>query len=190
MIPEGLDLEQAGVLPLVTTTGAQLIEHVQLKPGDTVLITGALGSVGRSAVYVAKQQGARVVAGVRANQKNQAESLGTDQIVAIDDDREIESLPQLDAIADTVDHDVIGKLILKLKIGGVLGSVLGKPKAAEGKDIRVEAFMAQPDAARLRQLAEAVRDRAVSVPIARKFRLSEAAEAQSLAEKGGVGCAT
>ena len=62
-------------------------------------------------------------------------------------------LPQLDAIADTVDHDVIGKLIPKLKAGGVLGSVLGKPKGAEGKDIRVEAFMATPDASLLRQMA-------------------------------------
>jgi NADPH:quinone reductase-like Zn-dependent oxidoreductase len=65
-VPEGLDLEQAGVLPLVLLTGAQLIERgVQPHAGDTVLVTGALGGVGRSAVYTAKQRGARVVAGVR-----------------------------------------------------------------------------------------------------------------------------
>ena len=185
-IPEGLDMEQAAALPLVTITGAQLIQHVQPKRGDTVLVTGALGSVGRTAVYVARQLGARVIAGVRAKQQQEAESLGADQIVAIDDDREIESLPQLDAIADTVGHDVIGRLIPKLKRGGVLGSVLGKPQAAEGKDIRVEAFMAQPDPARLRQLAEAVQGGAFNIPVARTFKLSEAAEAQTLSEQGGV----
>jgi len=185
-IPEGLDMEQAAALPLVTTTGAQLIQHVQPKRGDTVLVTGALGSVGRTAVYVARQLGARVIAGVRAKQQQEAESLGADQIVAIDDDREIESLPQLDAIADTVGHDVIGRLIPKLKRGGVLGSVLGKPQAAEGKDIRVETFMAQPDPARLRQLAEAVQGGAFNIPVARTFKLSEAAEAQTLSEQGGV----
>jgi NADPH:quinone reductase-like Zn-dependent oxidoreductase len=147
---------------------------------------GALGSVGRTAVYVAKQQGARVIAGVRAAQKQQAESLSADQIVAIDNDREIESLPQLDAIADTVNHDVIGKLIPKLKCGGVLGSVLGKPKAAEGKEIRVAAFMAHSDAARLQQLAVAVRERAFSIPVVKKFQLSEAGKAQALSEQGGV----
>ena len=47
-------------------------------------------------------------------------------------------MPQLDAIADTVGHDLIGKLLPKLKRGGILGSVLGKPKAAEDKDIRVD----------------------------------------------------
>jgi NADPH:quinone reductase-like Zn-dependent oxidoreductase len=112
--------------------------------------------------------------------------LGADQIVAVDNDQEIAALPPLDAIADTVNSDVIGKLIPRLKRGGVLGSVLGKPKAAEGKEIRVAAFMSQADAARLRQLAEAVRYRAFSVPIARKFKLSEAGEAQTLSEQGGV----
>jgi len=88
--------------------------------------------------------------------------------------------------ADTVGHDVIGKLIRKLKPGGALGSVLGKPKAAEGKDIRVEAFSAQPNPERLRELAQAIRDRAFSIPIARKFKLSEAGEAQKLSEQGSV----
>ena len=112
--------------------------------------------------------------------------MGADRIIATDDDHEIEALPPLDAIADTVDGDVIGKLIPKLKAGGVLGSVLGKPKAAEGKEIRVEAFSSQPDPARLRQLAEAVRDRTLNIPVVRKFKLSEAREAQTLAERGGI----
>lgn len=95
-------------------------------------------------------------------------------------------MPQLDAIADTVNHDVIGKLIPKLKRGGVLGSVAGQPKGAEGAGIRVVAFMAQPDPARLLQLAEAVRDGKLIIPIARKFKLSEAGQAQTLSEQGSV----
>lgn len=185
-IPDGLDMQQAGVLPLVTTTGAQLADHAQAKSGDTILITGALGSVGRTAVYTAKQKGARVIAGVRARQKEDAGELGADQVVAIDSDEEINGLPELDAIADTVNHDVIDKLLRKLKRGGVLGSVLGKPRAAEGKDIHVAAFMAQPDAARLEKLAEAVRTGALTIPIARTFKLSEAREAQRLSEQGGI----
>jgi NADPH:quinone reductase-like Zn-dependent oxidoreductase len=69
----------------------------------------------------------------------------------------------------------------------VLGSVLGKPKEAEGKNIRVEAFMATPDASLLRQMADAVRDGKLVVPVARRMKLSEAGEAQALAEKGSVG---
>lgn len=186
IIPEGLDIEKAGALPLVVTTGAQLVEHIHPKPGQTVLVTGALGSVGRTAVFLAKQYGAKVIAGVRENQKKEAEQLGADQVVAIDDDREIEALPQLDAVADTVGHGVIGKLIPKIKSGGILGSVLGKPKEAEGKAIQVEAFMAQPDADRLDQLARAIERKEFSIPIAKKYKLSEAAEAQKAAEAGNV----
>lgn len=186
VLPDGLDLQDSAALPLVVTTGAQLIQHIQPGRGDLVLVTGALGSVGRSAVYYAKQLGARVLVGVKTAQKAQANELGAEQVFAIDDDQEIASLPELDAIADTVNHDVIGKLIPKLKAGGVLGSVLGKPVAAEGRNIRVEAFMATPDASLLRQMADAVRDGKLVIPIARRMKLSEAGEAQALAEKGAV----
>jgi NADPH:quinone reductase-like Zn-dependent oxidoreductase len=170
----------------VTPTGAQLADHAQPESGNTVLVTGALGSVGRTAAYVVKQKGARVIAGVRARQKRDAASLAADQVIAIDRDEEISGLPELDAIADTVDHDVIEKLLGKLKRGGVLGSVLGKPEGAQGKEIQVAAFVAQPDARQLAKLAEAVRVGALTIPIARKFKLSEAREAQRLAEQGGI----
>ena len=187
VIPDGLELEQAAALPLVVTTGAQLIQHMRLQRGDVILVTGALGNVGRSAVYLAKTQGARVVAGVNTEQKEKAKSLGVDQVVGIDNSKEIAEMPELDAIADTVDQDVTGKLIPKLKSGGVLGSVLGKPKEAEGKNIRVEAVLSSPDASLLRQMADAVRDGKLVIPIAKKMRLSEAGEAQKLAEKGSAG---
>jgi NADPH:quinone reductase-like Zn-dependent oxidoreductase len=186
VIPDGLELEDSAALPLVVTTGAQLIQHIRPKRGDLVLVTGALGSVGRSAVYMAKHQGARVIAGVKAEQKEQASSLGVDQVVGIDDSNETSELPELDAIADTVDQDVIGKLIPKLKPGGVLGSVLGKPKETEGKSIRVEAFVATPEASLLRQMADAVRDRQLIIPVAKRMRLADAGEAQTLAEQGAV----
>lgn len=187
VLPDGLELEDAAALPLVVTTGAQLIQRMRLKAGDLVLVTGALGSVARTAVYMAKHLGARVIAGVRAEQKSDAGSLGAEQVVAIDNDKEIAGLPELDGIADTVDHEVIGKLIPKLKSGGVLGSVLGPPKEAEGKNIRVEAFMASPDASLLRQMADAVRDGHFAIPIATTMKLSEAGEAQTRAEKGSTG---
>jgi NADPH:quinone reductase-like Zn-dependent oxidoreductase len=187
VIPDGLEFETAAALPLVVTTGGQLAQHMQLKPGQIVLITGAVGGVGRAAVYMAQTMGARVIAGVKSSQRQEASSLGASQVVAIDNEEEIARLPELDAIGDTVDHDVIGKLIPKLKEGGVLGSVLGKPKAAEGKNVRVEAFMATPDASLLRQMADAVRDGKLNIPIARRMKLSETGEAQKLAEAGSVG---
>jgi NADPH:quinone reductase-like Zn-dependent oxidoreductase len=187
-IPEGLSTEDAGALPLILLTGTQLIElGVKPKPGMTVLVTGAVGSVGRTAVFVAKQHGASVIAGVRGSQEQQAGALGADRVLAIDDDRAIESLGEVDAIADTVDREVIGKLIPHLRKGGILASVLGRPKAAEGKEIQVNEVYSKPDPTRLREVAEAVAKGELKIPISARLPLSRAGEAQEKAEKGAQG---
>lgn len=183
-IPEQLSFVQAAALPLVLTTGAQLIERaVKVQRGWRILVTGAVGSVGRTAVHVAKKHDAYVIAGVKASQLDEAKKLGADRVVAIDTDEEIPNLHDLDAIADTVGGAAIGRLLGSLKEGGVLGSVLGEPEAAKGKNIRVEAFMAQPDASRLYELAEEVARGEFSIPIARTFSLEDARQAQDLAER-------
>lgn len=182
-IPEALTFEEAAALPLVVTTGAQLIERaVRPTAGQTVLVTGALGSVGRTAVHVARKHGARVLAGVRASEKQEAARLGADGVVAIDDDAEVGKLHDLDAIADTVGGPTIERLLKAIREGGVLGSVLGEPPGAKNFNLRVEAFLAQPDASRLYQLADEAARGEFSIPIDRTLKLSEIAEAHRLAE--------
>ena len=67
-IPEGLDMAGAAALPTVTTTGNQLISlGTGVTTGQTVLVSGAVGNVGRSAVFTAKVRGAVVIAGVQKN---------------------------------------------------------------------------------------------------------------------------
>jgi NADPH:quinone reductase-like Zn-dependent oxidoreductase len=186
-IPDALNFELAGALPLVTTTGAQLIERaVKPKAGQTVLVTGALGSVGRTAVHVARKHGARVLAGVRAKEKEEASKLSVDGVVAVDNEEELEHLHDLDAIADTVGGTTIQRLLKTIRKGGVLGSVLGEPEGAKKYGIRVEAFMAQPDASRLYQLADDVSRHEFSIPIARTMKLQEIQEAQGIFERGGL----
>jgi len=56
----------AAAIPLIALTGDQLVRlATNVKKGQIVLITGALGSVGRAAVHAAKKIGAQVIAGVR-----------------------------------------------------------------------------------------------------------------------------
>jgi NADPH:quinone reductase-like Zn-dependent oxidoreductase len=187
-IPEALDFEKAAALPLVVTTGSQLIERaVKPQRGQTVLVTGALGSVARVAIHVARKHGVRVLAGVRASEKDKAAQLPVDGVVAIDSEEEIGKLHDLDAIADTVGGTTIQRLLKAIRPGGVLGSVLGAPEGALNYKIRVEPIMAVPDASRLSELAEDFARGEFLIPIARVMKLQDAAEAQRLAEKGGVG---
>src|ERR1700678_3689602 len=84
-LPDGLDLVEAAAMPLVTLTGEQLISRgTKIQAGQTLLVTGALGGVGRTAVFVAKKAGAIVIAGVRQHQLKEAEALGADQVLALD----------------------------------------------------------------------------------------------------------
>jgi NADPH:quinone reductase-like Zn-dependent oxidoreductase len=90
-VPKGLDLIQAAALPLVTTTGNQLLLATGVNAGQTVLVVGAAGNVGRSAAFTAKARGATVIAGVLKRQIDDAKTVGADQVVATDDDTTIAS---------------------------------------------------------------------------------------------------
>jgi len=187
-VPEGLDLIQAAALPLVTTTGNQLLLATGIKADQTVLVVGAAGNVGRSAVFTAKQRGATVIAGVLKKQIDDAKTVGADQVLATDDDTAIASLSPLDAVADTVGGKTAEKLIAKVKPGGVYASVVEVPQnAAKYPSVKVVHVFSKFDRKTIEFMAEAVRDGKLLIPISQKLPLSEAAEAQAAAEKGGAG---
>ena len=187
-VPKGLDLMQAAALPLVTTTGNQLLSATGIKAGQTVIVVGAAGNVGRSTVFTAKERGATVLAGVLKRQMDEAKTVGADQVVATDDDDAIANLPPLDVVADTVGGKTAEKLIAKVKPGGVYASVVGAPRnAAEYSSVKVVPVFSKFDRKTLEFMAEAVRDGKLVIPISQKLPLREAAEAQAAAEKGGIG---
>jgi len=187
-VPKGLDLVQAAALPLATVTGNQLLSGTGIKAGQTVLVVGAVGNVGRSAVYTAKERGATVIAGVLKRQTEVAKTVGADQVVATDDDPAIANLAPLDAVADAVGGRTAEKLIARVKPGGVYASVVEPPQnAAKYPSVKVVHVFSRFDRKTLEFMAEAVRDGKLVIPISQKLPLSEAAEAQATAEKGGAG---
>ena len=187
-VPKGLDLIQAAALPLVTTTGNQLLLATGIKAGQTVLVAGAAGNVGRSAVFTAKERGATVIAGILKRQIDQAKSIGADQAAATDDDTAIANLPPLDAVADAVGGRTAEKLIARVKPGGVYSSVVDVPQnAAQYSSVKVVHVFSKFDRKTLEFMGEAVRDGKLVIPISQKLPLSEAAKAHALAEKGANG---
>jgi NADPH:quinone reductase-like Zn-dependent oxidoreductase len=187
-VPKGLDLIQAAALPLVTVTGNQLMSATEIKAGQTVLVVGAVGNVGRSAVFTAKNLGATVIAGVLKRQIDEAKTIGADRAVATDDDSAIANLPPLDAVADAVGGKIAEKLIAKVKPEGVYASVVEAPQnAAKYPSVKVVHVFSKFDRKTLEFMAEAVRDGKLVIPISEKLPLSEAAEGQAAAEKGGIG---
>jgi NADPH:quinone reductase-like Zn-dependent oxidoreductase len=189
-LPHGLDLVDAAAIPLISLTGEQLVRlATKVQKGQTVLVTGALGCVGRAAVHTAKKLGAQVIAGVRKKSLKDAESLGVAGVVAIDDDDAIASLGPVDAIADTVGGEVAAKLFKKIKPGGSFGyaSVVPEGMAALNPTVTITRVFAKPDPSKVREFADDVRDGKFVLPIGRRLPLGSAGEAHALGEKGGVG---
>ncbi len=188
-LPEGLELTTAGAVPLVSVTGDQLIRRgAKVQAGQTILLTGALGSVGRCALFAALEIGAKVIVAVRKKQLDEALALGATAAIDLDDDQSIASIGVVDAVADTINGAAAAKLIAKVKPGGTFGSVVGPPSnAALHPTVQVNAIMATPDPKTFIHYGEAIRDGKLKLPIDSLMPLSEAAAAQTLGEKGGTG---
>jgi NADPH:quinone reductase-like Zn-dependent oxidoreductase len=189
-LPDGVDLADASAIPLVSLTGDQLVRlATNVQKGQVVLVTGALGGVGRAALHTAKKIGAQVIAGVRGRELEAARSLGVSDVLAIDDDQAIANFPLVDAIADTVGGDVAAKLIARVKPGGSFGYATMLPEGAAAKNptVKTARVQAKPDPSKVREFADDVRDGKFVLPIGRRLPFRDAAEAHVLGEKGGIG---
>jgi NADPH2:quinone reductase len=82
-LPVDLSFEQgAGFTVTYGTSYHALKQSAQLQPGETVLVLGAAGGVGITAVEIAKAMGARVIAAASSDEKLEfARSAGADQLI-------------------------------------------------------------------------------------------------------------
>jgi NADPH2:quinone reductase len=83
LVPETMDLDTASAFTLAYgTSHYALKQRGALKSGETVLVLGASGGTGLSAVEIAKAMGARVIAGASTAEKLAiAEAHGADELV-------------------------------------------------------------------------------------------------------------
>lgn len=188
-VPHGMNLIDAASLPLVTMTGSQLVYvAADAKAGQTVLVSGAAGSVGRSAVFAAKDRGATVIAGVLKKQLDGTKILGANRLVALDDPAALADLQPVDIVANTVRGKTAEDLIAKVKAGGTFASVTGAPaNAAKYPQVRTVAFVSKQDTKNLEYVVEAVRAGKLLIPIGSRFPLRNAAEAHATFAKGSAG---
>ena len=69
-LPPGFGhVDAAAFIMIYATSHHALIDRAQLKAGETVLVLGAAGGVGTSAIQIAKLKGARVIAAASTDEK-------------------------------------------------------------------------------------------------------------------------
>ncbi len=82
-LPPGFPhVDAAAFIMIYATSYHALIDRAQLKAGETVLVLGAAGGVGTSAIQIAKVAGARVIAAASTDEKCElCKSIGADATI-------------------------------------------------------------------------------------------------------------
>ena len=113
-LPDSMDFKDGAAFPLnYGTTYYALKQRGQLQAGETLLVTGAGGGVGTTAIEIGKAMGARVIAAASSDEKLEiAKNLGADEIINYSDGELKEKVKALtgglgaDVIYDPIGGDI------------------------------------------------------------------------------------
>lgn len=111
-IPDAMPFEHAAAFPVTYGTSHMALGHrARLQPGETLLVTGAAGGVGLTAVEIGKLMGAKVIAHARgADKLAVAQDAGADHLI---DDSEDLRARVLDLGGADVVYDAVGGAAFK-----------------------------------------------------------------------------
>jgi NADPH:quinone reductase-like Zn-dependent oxidoreductase len=191
-----LDDAQLACLPIAYGTAIGMLERGGVRPGETVLVTGASGGVGLAAVQLAAARGCRVIAQTSAGKETLVRESGAAEVV----DRHATGLADLapdglDAVVDVVAGPQLDALLPSLRPGGrwiVAGGVAGPVVTLDLRRLYLQnrrligSTMHAPD--HFATLAEQARAGTVSPRVAATFALADIHAAHALlAERSQVG---
>ena len=126
-LPEDLSFEQgAGFTVTYGTSYHALKQSANLQPGETVLVLGAAGGVGITAVEIAKAMGARVIAAASSDEKLEfARSAGADELINYSD------VPLKEAVKELTGGE--GADVVYDPVGGELAEQAFRATAWQGR---------------------------------------------------------
>jgi NADPH:quinone reductase-like Zn-dependent oxidoreductase len=183
-LPSGLSFEEAAGYPAPIETAIRIINQVGIKPGQTLLVSGASGGVGSAVIQVARERGIEVIGTAGGSNQDYVRSLGAvattygDGLVG-----RVHAIAPVDAALDIAGSGVIPQLI----------ELTGDPaKVLSIADFSAPQYGAQVSTDTLDMagaLAEAARlftEGAFHLPVDQAFPLEEAARAQAVSQAGHV----
>ena len=190
--PPGLDWPVASSVLLVGGTAAHTLQVAAAKPGETLLVHGAAGSVGQIAAQLAVQDGARVIGTAGESNHERLRGYGVIPVTYGPGlaDRVRELAPDgVDAAIDTIGTDEAVDVSLELVADrSRIVSIAAFGRADSGvvlisgddpeTNVRADAW---------RRLLPAAADGSLKVVVARTYPLGEAAEAVRFVRDGHAG---
>ncbi len=109
-MPDSMSFEDAAAIQIAYGTSHIALDHrARLQPGETLLVTGAAGGVGLTAVEIGKLMGATVIAQARGAEKLEvAQAAGADHLIDASEDlrTRVLELGGADVVYDAIGGDV------------------------------------------------------------------------------------
>jgi NADPH:quinone reductase-like Zn-dependent oxidoreductase len=184
--PRTADHVHAAAVPRAGLTAWQaLFDHGQLAKGQTVVIHGAGGAIGSTAVQLARWAGAEVIGTGRGHSRSLVLELGADRFVDLDAERLQDAAGQVDVVFDAAGGDVLARSASVVKPGGTLVSVAAFPPFGR-EDARQIFFIQESNRAQLAELARLVDEGHLRPQVGGVYPLAQAAEAYSAKAAGGI----
>lgn len=182
--PARLSWTEAAGLPLAGLTAYQaLAKALAVNADDTVLIHAAAGGVGSLAVQIARAKGARVIGTARPHNHDHLRALGAEPVEYGEGlaERVRRLAPGgVSAALDLVGGEALDVTQDLLASNGRWASIIDPSVTGRGGRY----VFVRPDPHDLAALANLADDGRLTVPVAKTFPLSEAAEAQRLSAEG------
>jgi NADPH:quinone reductase-like Zn-dependent oxidoreductase len=185
VIPNGLTVEEAGVMPFCAMTALRgLDDTLGLKHGESLMIFGAGGGIGHLAVQLAKRMGARVLAAASGDDGMAlAKRLGADAVVDGRKDDVVAAARKfapggLDTALFTAGGEAAEKALTTVRKGGRATYPNGvEPEPATRPGITVRNYDGMPDPLAIDKLNILIESGPFEVHIARTFPLERATDA-------------
>jgi NADPH:quinone reductase-like Zn-dependent oxidoreductase len=189
--PAHLPWEVAGAIPVVGFTAWAMVRAVDVRAGDTVVVSGAAGGVGGIAVQLARRKGATVIG--LAGPSNHDWLVRHDVIPVVYGDGVAERIrgaapasASIDAFLDTQGGDYVELALNDLKVRPERVDTIVRFDAAAKYGVKVDGNAAGASAATLSELAALAAAKDIEIPLAQTFPLGEVRAAYAQLAKGHV----
>jgi NADPH:quinone reductase-like Zn-dependent oxidoreductase len=189
--PAAVSWEAAGALPVAGFTAWAAVRSVSLKPGDTLVVTGAAGGVGSLAVQLAKLAGATVIGLASPANHDWLKRHGVIPVGYGDGvaDRIREAVPagqRADAFIDTYGGDYVEFALNELKVAPARVDTIVRFDAVQQYGVKSEGNAVGASAETLRELAGLVAAGELEVPIAATYPLDQVRDAYTRLGTGHI----
>lgn len=178
--PSSVDFTAAAAMPLVGASAYQaLVDHINLRAGQKILIHGGAGGIGSVAIQLAKHLGAHVATTVSSDDMDFVRTLGADDVIDYKTQKFADIIKNYDAVLDTVGGQANRQSYAVLKPGGSLVSMAAQADEdlVNRYDINYTAQFSRVTTERLNALAQLIDNGAIKPVVDRTFKLDQTAEA-------------